>query len=370
MFDQSNHLVVTVILALTGMACSSADIDDAEMWREVSDDLPSGVLISVEVSTPSNGASLPQGPVEVTGFATIGEAEPVAQTTLAYVLDVSGSTAALTGCGGDANGDGLFSSILDCEITAAIALNNTARATGTVAEVGAAVFAFSGATADVRPGGVNHDSLTAPNADLDSNSLLDVDVVLRSIHLGAIHNFTPHVVGNATSYAAGLEAVKPVLAASARPNKVVVFVSDGNNNTAPEISSVLPMPAGTVIHTFAIGQQSACDNDKSLGSLQDIADQTGGTCTEVPIVANLPAVIPTVIAAEMTKLQLRVDSSLVPIDSITPALPEDGPAVLNYSTTILGLAPGPHTLCATAEGNDALGRGDVTECVKITVSHD
>jgi hypothetical protein len=175
-------------------------------------------------------------------------------------------------------------------------------------------------------------------------------------------------VGEFTSYGAGLAAIEPVLSASVQPNKIVVFVSDGLNNTQPSIYSILPMPPGTVIHTFAVGMASACDAETPLGSLQDIADETGGTCTHVPIIARLPDVIPSVIAAELTELRLTVDSVLVPFDSIAPAPPQDGPVALNFSTTLLGLAPGSHELCATAEGHDAIGSEDVTECVTITIN--
>ncbi len=259
---QSSHLVPAMFCL---MACTASNFEDAEEWRA---------------------------------------AEPMQRTTLAYVIDVSQSTAALTGCGGDANIDGVFNSVLDCEIAALLAVNDTARASGTIADVGTAVFAFTGATADIRPHGTDNDLLTAPDADLDNNNMLDVEMTLRSIQVGSIEEFTEQTVGQATSYGAGLEAIAPVLRASTQPNKLVVFVSDGFNNTAPEIGSILPMPPGTVIHTFAVGAKAACDIDSSLGSLQEIADQTGGTCTEVPNVADLPEVIPTVVAAELTDLWL------------------------------------------------------------------
>jgi hypothetical protein len=269
-FEQSSHLV-TAMLALAGVACTSTEFDDAEEWQEV-------------------GASI--------------KAEPRGQATLAYVIDVSESTAALAGCGGDANIDGVFNSVLDCEIAALLAVNDTARASGTIVDVGAAVFAFRGATADIQPGGTDCDLLTAPDADLDNNFMLDVTSLLRSIQVGGIDDFTGHTVGQATSYGAGLEAIEPVLSASTQPRKIVVFVSDGFNNTGPEIGSVPPMPIGTVIHTFAVGASSACEIDSSLGSLQDIADESGGTCTEVPNVADLPEIIPTVVALELAELRV------------------------------------------------------------------
>jgi hypothetical protein len=367
MRNNPSHLY-TAILILTPIACSPSDSDDAVEWREVSEPLPSGVLISVEVSTPANDAILPQGPVQVTGFATLGESDVVPQTTLAYVIDASGSTASLNGCGGNLNSDFLYSSVLDCEIAALLSVHNMAIATGTIVDVGAAVFGSSAATADMQPAGTKNDLLTAPDANLDKDWVLDVEEVVRSVQIGALDKFTAHQVGKSTSYGAALAAIEPVLSASEQPNKVVVFVSDGLNNTGPSIYSVLPLPPGTVIHTFAIGMASACDVVAPLGSLQDIADETGGSCTHVPRLADLPNVIPSVIAAELTDLRLTVDDVVVPVDSISPAPPKNGPVALNYSTTLFGLAPGSHELCATAEGHDAVGGEDVTECVMISIN--
>lgn len=367
MRNHPSHLY-TAILMLMPVACSPTDSDNAPQWREVSEPLPSGVLISVEVSTPADNAVLPQGPVQVTGFATLGESEVVPETTLAYVIDVSGSTGSLNGCGGNLNADFLYSSVLDCEIAALLSVHTLAVATGTIADVGAAVFGSSAATADIQPDGTNNDLLTVPDANIDEDWVLDVEEVLRSAHVGALGHFTGHQVGLSTSYGAGLAAIEPVLSASDQPNKLVVFVSDGFNNKGPNIYDVLPLPPGTVVHTFAVGMASACDVVAPLGSLQDIADETGGTCTHVPRIADLPNVIPSIIAAELTDLRLTVDDVVVPIDSISPAPPKNGPVALNYSTTLFGLTPGAHELCATAEGHDAIGGEDVEECVTIQIN--
>lgn len=369
MRTHSSHLYIAILtlMPIMHLACDSSDIDAGE-WREVSEPLPTGVSISVEVSTPADGAVLPHGAVEVTGFATLGEMEPMSQSTLAYVIDVSGSTGSLHGCGGDLNADGLYSSVLDCEIMALLSVNYMAIATGTIANVGVAVFGSSGATADIQPGGTDQDLLTLPDANLDADLVFDVEKVIRSIRVGSIKQCTPHQVGKSTSYGAGLAAIEPVLTASEQPHKVVVFVSDGYNNVGPGIDAILPMPAGTVIHTFAVGMGAACDADAPLGSLQDIADETGGTCTEVRKLSDLPVVVPAIIAAELTDLRLTVDGETVQIDNVTPAPPEDGPVMLNYSTTLMGLTPGDHELCATAEGQDAFGTGDVSECVNIHIT--
>lgn len=354
--------------AATTLACNPHS-EDSSTWRETIATLGTGVEISVEISQPIDGSVVPAGPLWVEGFATIGETSPTAQTTLAYVVDVSGSTLSSGGCGGDLNNDGYVNTVLDCQIAALLAVNEMAIATGTVAEVGASVFGSQAATADVMPGGTDSDWLTAADADLDGDLVADMEQVLRSLEAGYIGEFTAHEVGSATAYGAGLDAIKAPLLASNQPHKLVVMVSDGKNNTGPHVDLVLPtLPIGTVVHTFAVGVHSACDVDLSLGSLQDIADATGGSCTEVPDVAELPNLIPAVIGAKLIGLTLTANGAPVTIDTITPVLPQIGPHVVNYSTTLPDLGPGEHELCATATGTDALGEGEVSECVKVRVN--
>src|SRR5690606_9255152 len=126
----------TVAFVAAAVACTP-EFDDAETWREEIDYLPSGVAISVEISKPDDGEVVKKEPLKVKGFATFGETEAVAKTTLAYVVDVSGSTESKGGCGGDLNKDGKSNTVLDCEIAALIKLNSMAHATGTIKDVGA-----------------------------------------------------------------------------------------------------------------------------------------------------------------------------------------------------------------------------------------
>ena len=62
--------------------------------------LPGGTSLDVTITSPSDGATMPQGPVTVTGTAAVGTGAPVANTTLIYVVDVSGSTSDPTGVPG------------------------------------------------------------------------------------------------------------------------------------------------------------------------------------------------------------------------------------------------------------------------------
>lgn len=356
-----------VIPAATIVSCDQTgdDVMDDPAWREVIVPLPSGVACSVEVTTPPEGQVLLPGPVGVTGFATVGEALPVATTSLVYVMDVSGSTGGFAACGGDPNGDGSANTVIDCEITALTLLHQQAIALGTVANVGLAVFGTSAATADMTPG-AGAGLLIAPTADANGNGTQDAIEVMRSADSGgSLGLFTARAVGGATSYGAGLDAAEAIVGASAQASQLVVFVSDGLNNTAPSVASALVgLPASAVVHTFAVGADADCDvaDDPTLGTLRDIADATGGTCTNVPDPSDLPSLLPGVIMANLVGLELTLDGLPVVITSVVPALPETGPATVGYSTTLPAPAPGLHTLCAEATCTDGSGEVAPTEC--------
>ena len=64
-----------------------------------SNSLPGGTSISVSVDAPLSGSTLPPGVVHVSGTAAVGAALPVANTSLIYVIDVSGSTVSGASCG-------------------------------------------------------------------------------------------------------------------------------------------------------------------------------------------------------------------------------------------------------------------------------
>ena len=368
----------TLLLLLpltTIVSCDETDdpFDDPE-WREVVAPLPSGVACSVEVTTPANGQVLPAAPVGVTGFATVGQAVPIANTSLVYVMDVSGSTESFGGCGGDPNGDGSSNTVLDCEITALTGLHDQAIALGTIAQNGVVVFGESATPADMVPGGSPSDLLTGPTTDLgpsNPNGVPDVNDVLRSADSGFVGLFTASSVGSgATSFGEAIIDAATVVAASAQPNEVVVFVSDGLDNTGPSVATAIAsMPANVRVYTFAVGASSDCDSDPSgLGSLRDISYATGGTCTNVPDPSDLPDVLPGVIMSQLVGLVLELDGVPVTISSVVPSLPQGGPVTANYSTTLPTPAPGLHTVCATADCTDGSGAAHPTECKQFRIN--
>jgi trimeric autotransporter adhesin len=356
-------------LAILWAACTQVDTDSGTAALTEAD-LPGGTDISVHIATPADGSTLPAGPVNATGTAGIGVGQAVPSTAILFVLDVSQSTQSPVGCGGDQNGDGLSNTILDCEILAGLTLNASALATGTVAEVGVVVFGAGASIADVGPAAGVQD-LTGPATDDDLDGTPDVEQVLTSAQFGRVDLFTPIVVGNsATSYGSAVQEALDALAGSSQPIKIVVFVSDGENNTGPSVAAALgPDPVEPVFHTFAVGAGHSCATGGALGTLQNLANQTGGTCTNVANVADLPDIVPSVIAAELLDIQLSLDGGApFPPDSVVPALTITGPGAAAWEAELVGLAPGLHQLCATAAGQDGGGAGLVTECVSFTIN--
>jgi hypothetical protein len=324
--------------------------------------LPGGTSISAGIASPADSALIasPSGDVGLTGTAAVGQGVPVANTTLVYVVDRSGSTSTSNGCGGNQNGDGGSNTVLDCEIAAGRALNQQAIASGTVGQVGAVFFDSSAQIQDAgeTPG---FQGLVAPATDTDSDSIPDIEERLRAATFGSNTNFE-----------AAVRQACTLVQQSTNSNNIVVFLSDGFANEGANAIDDLPCsPKAATFHTFAVGSGSSCSNTGGgRGSLQQIAAATGGTCTNVTNVANLPDVVPGIIASQLTKLELTVDGG-APQDisgSASPGLPQAGPVSVSYSTTVPGLAPGNHRLCVTAHGSDGGGTGSVTHCHDVVVA--
>jgi hypothetical protein len=365
---------VSIGLAFALTACSGADDRRREAASSQSEELtqgslPGGTIIEVDIDIPTNGAVLPNTPISVAGTARIDK--QVVTTDVVYILDVSGSTEGFSGCGADQNGDGASNTILDCEIAALRAVTDQILAIGGVANIGVGLFAATGAVADMSPaGGIQ--LLTPADADSNGANGRDVDEVLTSADSGSLGNFAVRSVNSgATNFASGVSQAVSILATSTADRKVVIFISDGANNAGPNVATVTgTIASGTIVHLIAAGPSSSCaSNPSGLGSLNDIASQTGGDCTNVPNVADLPNVAPALVVSTLNTVTLRVDGSPAAVDTISPTPPQNGPASVNWSTTLHGLAAGVHEICAIAPGTDGLGAGSVTECVTIRINN-
>ncbi|QFZ19424.1 vWA domain-containing protein [Saccharothrix syringae] len=326
--------------------------------QAVDGNLPGGTSISVAVTGPAPNTVVPPGPVTVTGTASVGTGVAVRDTALTYVVDVSGSTA--SACAGG--------TILTCEQTAVNNLNAIAAAPNTVVgSVGAVAFGSSAATVDVGPA-PGDQLLTEPGTDANGNGARDVEEAVGSMVQGSVGLFTGKPVGTGTTFVPAVQSATTVTNAQSQPRKIVLFLSDGF--ASGDVTGVAgAVPANVDYFTFAVGPGSACNSGDYNASLQAIADLTGGTCTAVPDPANLPNVVPGVIASQLTDLTLRVDNGpATQITNVTPALPRTGPASVTYTVDTAPLSSGTHELCVTAHGTDGGGAGTVTDCTTVIVN--
>ncbi|MDO8151723.1 vWA domain-containing protein [Isoptericola sp. b408] len=319
--------------------------------------LANGADLSVTVSTPTTGDTflVPTGSttvdVPVEGSASIGEGEPNVHWT--YVVDVSGSTGA--GCGS------VGGTVLDCEKQAVTNLNNAVVADGSGKDVGVSVFGRGGASADMS-GAAGNQPIVAPDDP-------GVDVVIGSIVIGGVNLYTPRAVNpNDTNFSAGLTAAGTSVSASTAASKNVVFLSDGESNLGGgnfNAAVAALDSAGATIYSFAVGSGASCAGG-SDGTLQAMADATGGTCTNVPNPATLPDIVQNVTDTAMTDVALEVDTVSTSFDTLTQTPPFDGPGSTDFTATAADQAPGAHEVCASATGtgpkSDASSEQTVTQC--------
>jgi hypothetical protein len=322
--------------------------------------LPNGAQLDVSIDSPADGTELLADgapvPVAVSGTASVGIGPP--QATLVYVFDASGSTR-LDG--------GACGTILDCEKTFFTGLNTAATGSGSVNQIGLAVFGADAVQADVTPAG-GDDPLGDP---ADGNTPIN-SIVLTGGGFGyQVGQYTVKN-GNAdgTNYAAALNAALGILNASTDPKKLLVFASDGLSNQggiAAFDAAVAAIEAtGAVANSIAIGAGAACSGGTS-GDLEDIA-VNGGSCYTIADPNDLPDLIPDLIGSTLTSVTMSVDGGAPTPLTTVPPTPQAGPVAVTYSTMTAGLSPGSHEICVKAFGTDSTGgSADVETCVTVRV---
>jgi hypothetical protein len=299
--------------------------------------LPNGAALEVSITQPVTSTEfiVPHDAttidVDFTGGASVGLGAPDA--AFVYVIDRSGSTTASGGACG---------TVLACEKTFFVGLNNAVEADGSTDEVGIVSY---GSTATVDLG---------PPLVLPSNP--SVDTTINALAAG----------GN-TNCGAALQAAVTLIGTSTNGSKFVVFASDGFCNTGPSVASVV-VPAAVVVSSIAIGASSDCTTNGGTGTLAQVA-RNGGQCYEVPDPTNLPDLIDNLIGSTLESLAIEVDgggAQAIANDDITPDLPRPGAASVAYTTEVSDLGPADHTVCVTANGSDVSGGvGSVTVCETI-----
>ena len=126
--------------------------------------LPGGTSLDVAVASPTDGSTLPSAPFAVTGTAAVETGAPVADTTLVYVVDVSGSRRVRQASRQVPAAERLsLSGGHDARLRAARdpRLDTAAIATGTVSKIG--MVTFAGTNSDSFPSHIT----SAATLDLD-----------------------------------------------------------------------------------------------------------------------------------------------------------------------------------------------------------
>ena len=411
--------------ALAGLAALGCALAFVVAAGGATSSLPGGTTLDVTITSPANGAVLPAAsPVVVQGTAAVATGTPVANTTLIYIVDVSGSTSESTGVPGKCPKQNVYDALqdttLDCELLAVRDLNAAAISTGTVAKIGFIGFAGAGVGVDVIPGHV----VSAAELDLDASATVstlvapdlnnftpsagtttvftptsNLDWVVQSAYLntagatpplvgwaprGAADGFTlfgAHDVGQSTNYSAALYELGDLLHHVTTSNVVVAFLSDGLPNqtigstTMGTFLSSLPgphsSPISMTIDTFAVGASASCGTATPtlFGSLAEISAHSGTTCQRLLDASDAIDSVPGVVASKLTSVTLSVDGGPAQPVTVSPALPAAGPVTATWTKTLPAglLAPGTHHICATAGGTDGGGSGTTQDCVDVTV---
>lgn len=332
--------------------------------------LQNGAELSVQIDDPLQDEEFkvpaalgPGGTIDVpvAGTASVGEGVP--QGLFVYIMDVSGSTTEGSGTG--------CAPILDCETIFFSALNSTAAASGSIAEVAVVVYAGTEEPADPQAG-IGDLSPDPGQQDFSPPGSANVDTVINSAFSnvapgdGGLADFTLVEVGFRTNCEAGLAEALSLVMASASPSKNVLFASDGECNeglvVGPTVTALAG--AGAILNSVAIGTNSFCNTDPNgLGSLNDIT-ANGGICREVEDPGNLPDIIPDLIGTNLDAVQVSVNGGDIPTNT-NPMVPVVGPRTVDYDATFND-GVGDYLIEATAMGSDATGgMDDVTADVTV-----
>ncbi|MCI5208477.1 MAG: VWA domain-containing protein, partial [Candidatus Electrothrix sp. ATG2] len=274
-------------------------------------------------------------------------------------MDVSGSTEYGTGTG--------CAPILDCEQKFINALNQAVIDEGSVDQVSVVAYASSAASGDMSPDSGDQ-MLIAPDADSYVSTVVDSTFSVPGGN-GGLKKYTEKLIGYETNCTDALEKALEVANTSSNDTNMAVFVSDGlcddsggGGMSAFNAAIQALADAEVVVHTIAAGTGSSCDDSEPgfAGTLQMIADGTGGKCYENSDPGDLPDLIPNLIGSTLESLE--INGTPIPNSEITPNLPLPGAASVTYTTTAADLVPADHTISVTAYGSDVTGgTGYVTQ---------
>ena len=332
-----------------------------------------GQQLSIRITAPSDNSlvPIPPGTVQVQGNCAIGTVAGQTINVL-YVVDVSGSTdldfmlqngeprvdANGNGTAGDAgddfNADGERGDVLDGEVAGVLALHASIGNPSNV-NVGVVAFATDASAADVDPATPNTIPITQffttpPQADRNGTGGPDISEVLRSLDSdftnpsgGQIKKFTAvsrSILGSGTRFPQALAAANAALTHFPAGSNIIFFLSDGESNAGSRCfqgacTSQLSTAATahTRINTIGVGA------DADPVDLQYIANQTGGTYTQVTNPSQLATILPFITPAGLH--HATVNGTTVALDSLG-----------NFTTSLACTDLNPFTVTARCFASD------------------
>ena len=351
--------------------------------------LPGGTSISVTVDGPTEGQAIPPGTVIVNGRATLGSGGGTPTTALIYALDMSNESDDASH-GGASRICSDADSILVCEKRYANQLNSTAVLANSISKVGVIGYGTSATMADVGPAR-NLQFITGLNTRTSDRSGTDAMVALNSavsnqqqggsdgFPASLFSDFTRLFVGDGrpgrpTNLGDAIRQSVSEAGFAAQPSTIVALMSRGVVSDPGDVSAALGgVPGNVHFYTFAVGRDASCG-----GSLQEIADRTGGQCVapENPNdgrrLGPLQDLLQHLMDSQLDSVGISVDGGpTVPVDQAFSSdsggaqhfLPLPGPVTAFWHSSLTGLASGQqHSVCVTANGRDAGGPGSVSEC--------
>ncbi|WP_026425190.1 vWA domain-containing protein [Actinokineospora inagensis] len=319
--------------------------------------------VGMTISEPTEGAVVPPGAVPVRGTASIGDTTLPPDTGIVLVVDVSGSTDSVCGT----------RTTLGCEVAAGEGVIQQAVHEGSIGSVAVVAFGGDAKTADLSPPVSDSnpvDEYVRPGTDADHDNVYDTSTVLESLDngtSGGIGKYTRFDVDSGyTRYPEAVTVAKRVAATMPEHNKLIIFMSDGQNNGGSVTDALDPVVDTIKFHTFAVGTAATCGTVSDSTTLGYIGDHTHGGCSEVGDATTLPDVVPNLVRSSLNSVSVSVDGGTERQISV-PGLPHTGPYTTPYDTTV-DLASGNHRVCVIARGKDVYGDGSAVQCRNVIVN--
>jgi len=284
-----------------------------------------GAQLEVSISSPQQCDIFIAGPnnagarIPFSGTTSI-VATGAADTSMVFVIDRSGSTCdhVSLGCASDENFDLQFDDVLDCQIAAILDLVSKVRAEGTVSHIGLVSF--------------SHELSAIETASVEL-PLTDIGIVDQHVSHAIEHAIREVDCGGGTNYAAAVEMACGVIEESTTKHNVVVFISDGLPTRGGSPTAYCRNNA--VFHTVALGPYANCESGFTT-SLTSISQATGGTCQNVPHIADIRLFLPKISDAKIISVQGSAVASEASVNFGCTDVPDFRTAIIGFTCDIIG----------------------------------